>query len=231
MIGADLDKNSTMTVGDFLDEFSLRQDELQAYKTQGIRSFLHRFEQEYHEIPGSQREVNIFEILGIVENEVKHSAFVAWMLNPRASHGQGSLFLQQFVKACGLSILPGTLSRCRVYTEYALWDSIPDIVIYGYPSFIIFVENKVRSSVDIDQLMRESRDLDRVGSAAALERDRLHRVLLTPAGLVPSPAKALGWVPLSYSDLGYSLDQCLPAVDFQDVASLIRTWLRTIAQF
>ena len=39
---------------------------------------------------------NIFDALRIVDREVKHSDFLAWLLDPNESHGQGGLFLRRF---------------------------------------------------------------------------------------------------------------------------------------
>lgn len=38
---------------------------------------------------------NIFDILGASNWEIRHSKFLAWLLNPNASHGLGSYFLEQ----------------------------------------------------------------------------------------------------------------------------------------
>src|SRR5262245_54694181 len=37
---------------------------------------------------------NIFDSLGIARVEIRHSNFLAWLLDPAESHGQGSLFLR-----------------------------------------------------------------------------------------------------------------------------------------
>lgn len=37
---------------------------------------------------------NIFDALGIARVEIRHSNFLAWLLDPAESHGQGSLFLR-----------------------------------------------------------------------------------------------------------------------------------------
>src|SRR5690606_4732242 len=37
---------------------------------------------------------NIFDALGIARLEIRHSNFLAWLLDPAESHGQGSLFLR-----------------------------------------------------------------------------------------------------------------------------------------
>ena len=37
---------------------------------------------------------NIFDALGIARVEIRHSNFLAWLLDPAESHGQRSLFLK-----------------------------------------------------------------------------------------------------------------------------------------
>ena len=37
---------------------------------------------------------NIFDALGIVNAEIRHSNFLAWLLDPGESHGMGGLFLK-----------------------------------------------------------------------------------------------------------------------------------------
>ena len=42
---------------------------------------------------------NVFNILGLSTKEVRtHSAFIAELLNPKGSHGQGDTFLKLFVE-------------------------------------------------------------------------------------------------------------------------------------
>ena len=48
---------------------------------------------------------NIFKIIGLTSNEVRvHSAFIAELLNPNGSHGQGTIFFKLFIKELGLEI-------------------------------------------------------------------------------------------------------------------------------
>jgi hypothetical protein len=37
---------------------------------------------------------NIFDALSIARTEIRHSNFLAWLLDPSESHGQGPLFLR-----------------------------------------------------------------------------------------------------------------------------------------
>ena len=43
---------------------------------------------------------NIFKLLGVGRDEVRHSKVLANFLNPVGSHGQGKLFLQRLLQHC-----------------------------------------------------------------------------------------------------------------------------------
>lgn len=44
------------------------------------------------------QSINIFEAVGMTTQEIKHSAFLAWLLNPKMPHGLKSLFLKMFLE-------------------------------------------------------------------------------------------------------------------------------------
>jgi hypothetical protein len=41
---------------------------------------------------------NIFQILNISKNEIRHSNFLAWLLNPQESHKLNDIFLKRFLR-------------------------------------------------------------------------------------------------------------------------------------
>ena len=43
-------------------------------------------------------EPNIFDILRVSSQEIRHSNFLAWLLNPKGSHGLGSYFLKRILR-------------------------------------------------------------------------------------------------------------------------------------
>jgi len=57
---------------------------------------------EYAKLTGEN--FNIFNILKLGKKETKHSAFLAELLNPNGSHGQGNVFAIEFIKALNNSI-------------------------------------------------------------------------------------------------------------------------------
>ena len=42
-------------------------------------------------------EFNLFDVLSIARQETQHSAFLAWLLDPRGSHGLRDYFLRGFL--------------------------------------------------------------------------------------------------------------------------------------
>ena len=52
---------------------------------------------------------NIFTALGVVNNEIRHSNFLSWLLSPNESHGLGDYFLALFLRRVSLKASsPGT---------------------------------------------------------------------------------------------------------------------------
>ena len=41
---------------------------------------------------------NIFEILRISKNEIRHSNFLSWLLDPNGTHKLGDIFLKRFLR-------------------------------------------------------------------------------------------------------------------------------------
>lgn len=60
---------------------------------------------EYRELDTYYRRKSNFEVLGIQRNEVRHSRFVAWLLNPSEAHGLRTFGLKKFLEVCVLARL------------------------------------------------------------------------------------------------------------------------------
>ncbi len=105
---------------------------------------------------------NIFEALGVVRAERKHSNFLGFVLDPAANHGLGDRFLKKFlqsalrgcsleVKLSPLSIDLLDLSGAAVAIER---NSIDILVVDAKNKLCVIIENKVDSSQHSDQLSR-----------------------------------------------------------------------------
>lgn len=149
---------------------------------------------------------NIFDALGVARTEIRHSNFLAWLLDPGESHGQGDLFLKavlmDMLKKAGPELRPlspveidgVTFGGVEIRRE---WRHIDLLITCESPHFVVAIENKVDSGEHGDQLQRYE---DTARPMAAPSRPLL--VFLTPGGEDPSDAD---WVVYSYADLHRTL--------------------------
>ena len=144
-------------------------------------------------------QFNLFEAVGVVRQEVRHSDFLAFLLNPQQSHGLGDVFLkrllQQALGAGGrtLPILPLDLDIWSLDEVLVLreWQNI-DLLLLDKPHhFAIIIENKIEIHEHSNQLQRYRQvvqthypDWSIIG------------LYLTPDGELPSDES---YLPVSYS--------------------------------
>ena len=56
-------------------------------------------DREFETLEDQLAEFNLFDILKIEHKELQHSALLAWLLNPRGSHGLGNYFLRTCLRS------------------------------------------------------------------------------------------------------------------------------------
>ena len=97
---------------------------------------------------------NMFELLGVAHYEVTHSKIIACFLDPKASHGQGDLFLKLFLNIIDDKSDINT-SEAEVFTEYDIKDNgRMDIFIKDSLGNGIIIENKIYAGDQNEQLIR-----------------------------------------------------------------------------
>jgi hypothetical protein len=105
---------------------------------------------------------NIFEALGVVNAELRHSSFLAFLLNPRESHGLRDLLLKRLLQSTlqanpevtslsPIEIDIGDYSDCEVQTEV---QNIDILLKFPKRSLAVIIENKINSDQHDDQLDR-----------------------------------------------------------------------------
>jgi PD-(D/E)XK nuclease superfamily len=100
---------------------------------------------------------NIFDCLGIKNYEIRHSNFLAWLLDPNESHGRGCLFLNAILRDLlresppedRLEVHQSDMHRVRVLREF---QHIDIVIKSETPLFVIAIENKIRSHERPEQL-------------------------------------------------------------------------------
>ena len=110
---------------------------------------------------------NLFEAIGGVRQELRHSNLLAFLLDPSQSHGLGTIFLKELLQrvlsqtgiesAVSLSDLDAWgLDAATVQRE---WHHIDVLVIDNINRFCVIIENKIDTGEHSDQLNRYYRDV------------------------------------------------------------------------
>jgi len=174
---------------------------------------------------------NIFSILDVGADEVSHSAFLAWLLDPPSSHGQGSRFLQTFLNIAEPQIDLQVPNAYQVQTEFSGMASIIDVVIYKAGTFLVFIENKTTSPDTPDQHDREFQDLRRMGTVLGVPEDQQFAIYLTPYGRRALGEHSQFWHHASYRALRRAFARLIPEIPGERTRLLLEDWLETITLF
>jgi hypothetical protein len=142
--------------------------------------------------------------LGLERNESAHSAIIKNLLDPQGTHGQGTLFVEAFLRSCrrldGFTIaFDGRLSE-RLYVDAEVGSALgrPDIrIVSRQPDFAIIIENKIDQQDQESQLSRYSEILHSEYSWAG---KNVGLVYLTPGG---SKARDPNASSICYSRMSY----------------------------
>lgn len=96
-------------------------------------------------------EFNIFKALNIIRKEIRHSNFLAWLLDPTESHKLGNTFLELFIQNVNDdSETKLILSDVEIHRE---WKKRIDILIVSHTGkFVYVIENKIDSKEYSNQL-------------------------------------------------------------------------------
>ena len=145
---------------------------------------------------------NIFDALGITRVEIRHSNFLAFILDPAESHGQGQLFL----KAVLMDFLRNAPEHLRPLSPIDLdgtdlrgveikreWKNIDLLITCKEPRFGVVIENKVGSKEHSNQLSRYQEIMRN-----HFPDLRCLYVYLTPDAAEPSEES---WLPYRYADI------------------------------
>jgi hypothetical protein len=147
---------------------------------------------------------NMFEAVNMGKQEVHHSRFIAFMLDPSQPHGLGSSFLRRFLLATAancmnspvsrLSLSVADLSSALVYCER---DHIDITVEIPELRLMFAIENKIDSLERTDQL-KDYREL----IARRYPQYSFMGCFLTPDGY---PGADEEWAPLGYATVAAEL--------------------------
>ena len=93
---------------------------------------------------------NLFEAVGAVRHELRHSDFLAFLLDPSRTHGLGPAFLHRFLRAT-LDLDGIDFSHAYVLRE---WHHIDILIVDESSRAAVIIENKIDTGEHSDQLKR-----------------------------------------------------------------------------
>lgn len=102
---------------------------------------------EFQSLHKAINKPNLFNVLNNLSYEIRHSNFLAWILNPHGSHEQGELFLR-----CFLNSIYEVTEVGEVFEVFREQDRIDILIISQYR--VIAIENKTFTTDFTDQLNR-----------------------------------------------------------------------------
>ena len=143
---------------------------------------------------------NIFEAVGMVRQEIKHSNFLQFLLNPLEKHQLEDLFLKKLLievlrnaedtPSDGLDIANSCFTDANVRRE---WRYIDLLIHSPSNSFVCVIENKVDSTEGFNQLQTYQAVIDR-----EFPDCKKLFIYLTKEG---EPASQSEWLSLSYGTI------------------------------
>ena len=138
-------------------------------------------------IEEQRAEFDALHFLKLSSDEEFHSNFLAWLLDPKQSHGLGDYFLRSFLLQTGAQAAVHTIdwSGTSVHREWVnevdgQWGYLDILVLNQAEEFFCAIENKIWSWEHSEQLTRYRKALKE-----RYPQWRKHHVFLSPRGTLP----------------------------------------------
>ena len=171
------------------------------------------------------QEFNIFSILNLTRQEIRHSTMLAWLFNPQANHHLGTaplkgLLLQlpeNYQHNALLHISNLNPAEVEVSTESDTETGRIDILIKG-KEFIIGIENKIDTTDAPGQLAKYAQYINQQFAHIPSK----YLLYLTPNGLQPKESEN-EIIQLSYTDITHLVEHLL--ITIPNMSTQVQTLL------
>ncbi|MHC5735608.1 PDDEXK-like family protein [Nostoc sp.] len=156
-------------------------------------------------------QFNIFEAIGVVRQELRHSNFLAFLLNPSENHRLDDIFLKRFLKRVLLEEYEPTDEKYTKVSPVDIdiadftdadvrreWQNVDILIHSPRNKLVCAIENKIDAGEGIDQLKKYQNTVEQ-----EFEDCRAILIYLTPEGDLPSQKN---WRIYNYSKIAEIID-------------------------
>ncbi len=133
---------------------------------------------------------NLFEAVGVLRQELRHSDLLATFLDPRQSHGLGTLFLTELLRVVAPKLDTPQLRDAWAERE---WHNVDILVVDDTHRLAVIIENKIDTAEHSGQLSRYYADV-----RSHFPDHKILALFLTPDGDAPSNDR---YIAVSYSQV------------------------------
>lgn len=168
------------------------------------------------EVEQYSNQFNIFEVLGVVNTEIRHSNMLAWLLDPNEIHGLGDILIKKLIRLYVedtdrlehqptlFNLLLGDFEDAIVLRE---WKNIDLVVASEQNKIVVVIENKIWSKESKHQLKKYEGIINR-------EYDNYEKlfIFLTPNGDDASDVKT--WHNISYQQIIECLNELIERKEY-----------------
>jgi hypothetical protein len=242
LYSAQMGAKSDIGLQEFLNRYRAAREIHAERKTSEINSAISRIRLEFEAAKQQRAEqsrllapaFNIFTVLQISRRESSHSNFLAELLDPKGKHGQGTLFLESFVRLCissgrktgfNAGEMEAWAEKVTVSREATIFNGRCDLLIHAPNQLCLLIENKIDAKEEETQLARYKAWLD---TLSELPEKRL-LVFLTPLGQSARSLPEGEYIRLSYArDLRDWLTDCLVTIQAPQVRSVIENYAQLL---
>lgn len=188
------------------------------------------------EVEKFSNQFNVFEILGVVNTEIRHSNMLAWLLNPKEIHGLDESFIKKLIQIYINSFYKPDyqkntfkllLSNFEDVIVLREWNNIDLLVISEQNKTVITIENKIWSKESQHQLKKYQQVIEREFP----DYEKLF-IFLTPNGDEASDIET--WHPISYKDISEGISETLVSKEntlSKETSDFIKQYLNILRRY
>ena len=175
--------------------------------------------------------VNVFDVLKITKNEIRHSNMLAWLFNPNENHGLQDNFIRgvfqclvENTKSLQKSIFRILMADFYSFNIYREYKNIDILLVSQKEKIVLCIENKIDSSEHDNQLSKYKSAIENEFKGSEWLRIFAY---LTADGEESSDSD--NWLSLSYKQIADILDHCLVQNELiEDSRMIIEHYLKIL---